>query len=207
MKRIAMLILAATLALTGCKTTGGGNGNSDPDMARVRAEIVRQYQYLGIDPALADRVVISISHCAPTGESSDGPYVCAESACAQIGSGCVHAWESNAFHSDRVSFMFAGLAKDWTIRHEVGHFVQHRWGDNLAELSPNNGHPVSFHFKGRVIKSKDLIAGARWPSIVRGLKFWEKEEGSEFGCAILDASGEVLHLKPMPTQGLDGDGI
>lgn len=202
MKTLTLICAAAMLA--GCATTKPTNGNSDPDLARVRTEIARQYAYLGIDPALADNAIVSIQHCAASGESSDGPYVCAESSCSQIGTGCVHAWESNSFHSDRVRFMFAGLAKDWCIRHEVGHFTQHRWGDNLAELSPNNGHPVSFHFNGKLIKTKDLIAGARWPAVVRGLKFWRRAEGSEFGCAILTESGEVKHLKPMPQQGLEG---
>jgi len=202
----AMLLLVLCL-LIGCRTPNHGNGSTDPDLARVRAEIVRQYTYLGIDPALVNFVDVTIAHCPATGMSSDGPYVCADSPCAQIREGCVHAWESNAFHSDRVRFMFAGEARDWTVRHEVGHFVQHRWGDSLAELSPNNGHPVSFRFNGRVIKSRDLIAGARWPSVVRGLKFWSKPEGSEFGCAILTEDGAVKHLQPVPQQGIDGDGI
>ena len=205
--RLLAFIMAVACGLTGCATSHGGKPGTDPDVARVRAEMVRQYTWLGIDPKLADAVRITVLHCAASGESSDGPYVCAESACSQIGSGCVHAWESSGFHSDVVTFMFAGLAKDWTVRHEVGHFVHYRWGDSLSELAGNNGHPLAVHIGGKLIKTKDLIAGARWPAVVRGLKFWRRAEGSEFGDAILDGAGNVLHVRPVPGLEADGSGI
>lgn len=214
MNKIAMLILAATLALTGCKTTGGGTGSGDPDEARLRAEIVRQWTWLrdmgckGVDPEEAKKVRITVIHCSASGENRDGPYVCAPTACGKIESGCVHAWEQSAIRGNDVTFMLVGTQKDWCIRHEPAHFTHRRWCDNPAELAVNNGHPLAVHIGGKLIKTADLSLGARWPAaLLDALMFWTPAEGSEFGCAILDESGEVLHLKPMPQQGLNGDGI
>lgn len=209
-----LLIPVFCFLLSGCATHGGGGGGGpDPDEARLRAEIVRQWTWLrdvgcaGVDPALAANVRITVLHCAASGENSDGPYICAPTSCGRITSGCVHAWESSFIHDDTVTFMLAGTQKDWCIRHEPGHFTQFRWCDDPAELSLNNGHPLAVHIGGKLIKTKDLIAGARWPSIVRGLKFWGAAEGSGFGCAVLDGAGNVLHVKPVPEMQEGGSGI
>ena len=204
MRNGVMLVGMVAVALCAGCATGNKNSGDRTLVAQVRQEIARQYDFLGIDPALAANVGITVKTCAPSGQNADGPYVCGGD-CAQIAE-CVHAWELSGWHTDKGSWMFADPPGDWCIRHEVGHFVQRRWGDDPAEVASNNGHPMVVHFSGRAIKTRDLIAGARWPSLVRGLTFWRREEGADLGCAVLDEDGQVIGQKPL-TEGVDGDGI
>lgn len=200
---IMVLIAMLILILTGCQTTK----NSGPKdlVQRVRQEIARQYGVIGVDPAKAAKVEIQVRVCAPTGTSDAGAYVCGGGCAGGPVTACVHAWQSSSFRSPSTEFMFADPPEDWTIRHEVGHFVQRQYGDSEQQVNSNNGHPMVVNFMGRPILTRDLIAGARWPAIVRGLAFWRTDPVDSIGCAVYDGNSNVIGVLPM--QGMDGDGI
>ena len=199
------IVVLAVLALAGCATPGGGSGDKGLQNA-LRSEIARQYAVVGVDPAKARDVRITVNTCEPKGQNGDGPYVCADSPCARLPDGCVHAWQMSYWHSDNTEFMFAGMPNQWTINHEVWHFTMRRWGDDPNEQLPRNGHPEKVHIQGRVYSNRDVIGGARWPAIVRGLQFWKPKAGAGFGCATLDGDGRVITRQQIP-EGMDGDGI
>jgi len=200
----AVIIAVAVLVTPGCVTPKRTSPQVDGVINQVRAQIATQYAIIGVDPALAKNVSISVKICPATGHNVDGPYVCGGD-CAEI-KDCVHAWELSGIHSDNASWMFADPPGDWCIRHEVGHFVQRRWCDDPAELDVANGHPTAVHLLGKLVQTKTLIQGARWPAFVRGLQFWREDQGDHLGCVVRDVDGSVVGQLRI-NEGMEGDGI
>lgn len=203
MKKILPVLLA--LALSACATSGGkkntGRYSGPPEWeGRIRSEMTRQLKIIGKPGEWSRKANISAYRCAPTGKTRDGDYTCSQE-CSKVKE-CVHAWNQSSPNSWNTAFMFAGNPTDETVAHEVCHFI-------LIHFGGEYGHPQTATIEGkRYNVRRDFLSGARWPSIVRGLKFWDDwQPGDTLGDATLDHTGAVRFVEPVPEKLTDGAGI
>lgn len=203
MKKLALFALV--LLSAGCATHGGG-GNSGGSYSgppewrdRIRNHLNLECERVGHKGDGA-KFSVYAKRCPPTDHNQDGDYVCGGD-CSGVKE-CVHAWNMTGAGSWTTSFMFAGEPNDWVIAHEVGHTI-------LMHYAGAGGHPATVTIDGkRYDVKRDIIGGARWPSLVRALKFWDDwEPGDTLGDAQLDEKGVVRFVEPVPEKLTDGAGI
>lgn len=171
MRTVTMVVVLSCAMVTGCSTgNGGGSGfrytqapQFERDMKDEHRHIVGTYEEkLGHANEAADEWSLRALHCPATGTNQDGPYTC-NASCSQVQS-CVHAW-ARWDRETTGTLMYAGVDPRLPIEwHEVLHLIQAQYHDDPAEIMVANGHPETWHYKGKLYHSRKFLPpGTRWP--------------------------------------------